>query len=189
MKAADYAAFLKVITPVSRQTDPTLIIIMAAPSPTGANIPGGVQDDFAYIEDFVKAGGVEVDCIGVHLNGYNMPPDKRWDEGYDDPTAKFRGPFVNGGNPHHSWSFISTITGYRERTNKPMCVTEFGWASTENLTRKDGSPVKGFPPGFDFAQDNTEKEQAEWIVKSFGMLRDLGMCVLPVCLTWTSSRR
>ena len=60
---------------------------MAAPSPTGANIAGAVQDDFAYIEDFVKAGGPElVDCIGVHLNGYNMPPDKKWDEGYNDPT-------------------------------------------------------------------------------------------------------
>jgi len=175
LKAADYVEFLKVVTPVLRQTDPTLVIIMAAPSPTGANIPGAVQDDFAWVEDFVKAGGVDlVDCIGVHLNGYNMPPDKRWDEGYDDPTAKFRGPFPNGGNPHHSWSFISTIEGYRERTNKPMCVTEFGWASTENLTRKDGSPIQGFPPGFDFAQDNTEKEQAEWIVKSFSMLRELG---------------
>jgi hypothetical protein len=174
LKAADYVDFLRAVTPGMREIDPTLLIVMAAPSPTGANIAGAVQDDFAYIEDFVKAGGAElVDCIGVHLNGYNMPPDKRWDEGYNDPTAKFRGPFPDGG-PHHSWSFISTIEGYRERTNKPMCVTEFGWATAENLTRKDGSPVQGVPPGFDFALDNTEAEQAEWIVKSFNMLRDLG---------------
>lgn len=172
IRAADYVEFLKVVVPPLRQIDPALIIIMAAPSPTGANIPGAVQDDFLYLEDFVKAGGLDyVDCIGVHLNGYNMPPDKRWDEGYNDPTARFRGPFDN---PHHSWSLLSTIEGYRQRTSKPMCVTEFGWASTENLKRKDGTPVQGAPPGFDFALDNTEKEQAEWIKRSIEIFRELG---------------
>ena len=175
LRAADYVEFLRAVVPPLRQVDPTLLIIMAAPSPTGANIPGAAQDDFVYLEDFVKAGGLNlVDCIGVHLNGYNMPPDKRWDEGYDDPTARFRGPFPNGGNPHHSWSFLSTIEGYRRITNKPMCVTEFGWASTENLTRKDGSPLTGAAPGFDFALDNTEREQAEWIARGFQILRNLG---------------
>ncbi|BCX04188.1 MAG: hypothetical protein KatS3mg053_2126 [Candidatus Roseilinea sp.] len=172
LRAADYVAFLREVTPVLRSIDRRLIIIMAAPSPTGANIPGVAQDDFLYLEDFVRAGGLNlVDCIGVHLNGYNMPPDKRWDEGYNDPTARFRGPFDN---PHHSWSFISTIEGYRQRTNKPMCVTEFGWASAENLTRKDGSPLSGAAPGFDFALDNTEAEQAAWIVNGFQLLRRLG---------------
>ena len=175
LKAADYVAFLKVIVPPLRAISPETILIMAAPSPTGVNFPGAAQDDFAYMDDFVKAGGPDlVDCIGVHLNGYNYPPDKEWNSGYDDPTAKFRGPFPNGGNPHHSWSFLSTIKGYRERTNKPMCVTEFGWATIENLTRKDGSPVTSIPPGFDFALDNTEEEQAKWIVQSFKTLRDLG---------------
>ncbi len=172
LKAADYVDFLKAVTPGMREIDPTLLIVMAAPSPTGANIPGGVQDDFAYLEDFVKAGGADlVDCIGVHLNGYNMPPNVRYNEGFNNPKAKFRGPFDN---PNHSWSFLSTIEGYRERTNKPMCVTEFGWASIENLTRKDGTPVTTAPPGFDFALDNTEKNQAEWIVMSYNMLREMG---------------
>jgi hypothetical protein len=172
LKAADYVSFLRSVAPALRAVDRRLVIIMAAPSPTGANIPGVAQDDFAWLDDFVAAGGLSlVDCIGVHLNGYNLPPDKRWDAGYNDPTARFRGPFEN---PHHSWSFISTIEGYRQRTNKPMCVTEFGWASTENLTRKDGSPVAGAPPGFAFAEDNTEAEQAQWIVQGYDMLRRLG---------------
>jgi hypothetical protein len=172
LRAADYVSFLRAVTPALRAVDRRLVIIMAAPSPTGANIPGVAQDDFAYLDDFVSAGGLNlVDCIGVHLNGYNMPPDKRWDAGYNDPTARFRGPFEN---PHHSWSFISTIEGYRQRTKKPMCVTEFGWASAENLTRKDGSPVSGAAPGFDFALDNTEQEQAQWIAQGYGILRRLG---------------
>jgi len=172
LKAADYVDFLRAVTPALRAVDRRLIVIMAAPSPTGANVPGRAQDDFLYLEDFVRAGGLNyVDCIGVHLNGYNLPPDKRWNEGYNDPSARFRGPFDN---PHHSWSFISTIEGYRQRTNKPMCVTEFGWASAENLTRKDGSPLTGAAPGFDFALDNTEQEQAAWIVNGFQILRRLG---------------
>lgn len=125
-----------------------------------------------YLDDFVSAGGLNlVDCIGVHLNGYNLPPNVRYNEGFNDPTARFRGPFDN---PHHSWSFLSTIEGYRQRTNKPMCVTEFGWASTENLSRKDGTPITSAPPGFDFALDNTEQEQAQWIVQGFGILCQLG---------------
>ncbi|MFN4293685.1 MAG: hypothetical protein ACK4JD_06095 [Thermoflexales bacterium] len=172
LRAADYVAFLREVVPALRRIDRRLIVIMAAPSPTGANIPGVAQDDFFYLEDFVSAGGLSlVDCIGVHLNGYNLPPDKRWDEGYNDPHARFRGPFDN---PHHSWSFISTIAGYRQRAKKPMCVTEFGWASAENLTRKDGSPLSGAAPGFDFALDNTEAEQAAWLVSGFRLLRRLG---------------
>ena len=172
LKAADYVAFLRAITPVLRTIDRRLLIIMAAPSPTGANIPGVAQDDFMYLDDFVSAGGLNlVDCIGVHLNGYNLPPNVRYNEGFNDPTARFRGPFDN---PHHSWSFLSTIEGYRQRTNKPMCVTEFGWASTENLSRKDGTPITSAPPGFDFALDNTEQEQAQWIVQGFGILCQLG---------------
>jgi hypothetical protein len=112
-----------------------------------------------------------VDCIGVHLNGYNMPPDKEWNEGYNDPTAKFRGPFDS---PHPSWSFKSTMRLYYEKTQKPLCVTEFGWASMENLKRSDGSPVQGAPRGFDFALDNTEQEQADWIVQAFQIMRDSG---------------
>jgi hypothetical protein len=172
LKAADYVEFLRAVTPALRAIDRRLMIIMAAPSPTGANIPGVARDDFQYVEEFVNAGGLNyVDCIGVHLNGYNLPPDQRWDAGHADPTARFRGPFDN---PHHSWSFLSTIEGYRQRARKPMCVTEFGWASAENLARKDGTPVGGAAPGFDFALDNTEQEQAAWIAGAFQTLRRLG---------------
>jgi hypothetical protein len=146
--------------------DPSITVVMAAPSPTGANVPGGAQDDFNWLDDFVKADGLKhIDCVGVHLNGFNFPPDKEWNSGYKDPTAKFDGPFTS---PHHSWSFLSTVKGYRERTNKPMCVTEFGWPSM------DGLGVNGVPENFGFALDNTAKEQAEWIVQAFGILRNLG---------------
>jgi len=150
-------------------------------SPVGATVAGQFTDDFAYMDQFVAAGGAGlVDCVGVHLNGFNFPPDKEWNAGYNDPTAKFRGPFDN---PDHSWSFVSTIKGYRQRSNKPMCVTEFGWPSMENLG------VPGFPPGFDFAMDNTEKEQADWIVQGFSILRDLGYVRFGIVFNLDYSRK
>lgn len=163
---AEYVKFLNAVVPTIRAVDPTVMVVMGALAPTGFSAPGQSVDDFDYMDQFVKAGGVAlVDCIGVHLNGYNMPPEKEWNEGYNDAAAKFRGPFDG---PHHSWSFKSTLYGYYQRTNKAQCVTEFGWASMENLG------VQGNPPGFEFALDNTEKEQAEWIVKGFQMMRESG---------------
>ena len=65
---------------------------------------------------------------------------------------------------HH----LSTLKGYYQRTQKPLCVTEFGWASMENLG------VSGAPEGFGFALDNTEKQQADWILQAFQIMRDSG---------------
>jgi hypothetical protein len=167
ISAVEYINFLKVVVPAIRAVDQNITVVMGALSPTGYEAPGISMDDFNYMDAFVANGGTAlVDCVGVHLNGYNMPPQYEWDEGYDDPTAKFRGPF-KGGTPHHSWSFKSTMFGYYNRTKKPLCVTEFGWASSENM---GGEPVEGF----EFAKDNTEKEQAEWIVQGFQMMKDSG---------------
>ncbi len=176
ISAAEYVKFLDVVVPGIREIDPAIMVVMGALSPTGASNNDGkrdlYKDDYAYMDEFVAAGGPgRVDCIGVHLNGYNMPPDKLANEGYNDATAKFRGPFDN---PNHSWSFKSTLFDYYAKTNKPICATEFGWASMDGLKRKDGTPVKGAPTGFDFALDNTEQEQADWITQGFKMMRDSG---------------
>ena len=166
INGSEYVKLLNVVVPAIREVDPNILIVMGALSPTGSTKEGSYVDDFTYMDQFVAAGGPAlVDCIGVHLNGYNMPPDKEWNAGYNDATAKFRGPFDN---PNHSWSFKSTLFGYYQRTNKPQCVTEFGWASMENLG------VQGNPPGFEFALDNTEQEQADWIVQGFQIMRDAG---------------
>jgi polysaccharide biosynthesis protein PslG len=166
ISGGEYVKFLQVVAPAIRAVDPGLILVMGALAPTGYSAPGESVDDFTYMDQFVAAGGPAlVDCIGVHLNGYNLPPAQEWNAGYTDPSAKFRGPFDS---PHHSWSFKSTLFGYYQRTNKPQCVTEFGWASMENLG------VAGNPPGFEFALDNTEQEQADWLVQGFELMRASG---------------
>jgi hypothetical protein len=176
VKAERYVEMLRLAFQVIKSRDPNIIVISGALSPTGvvAQDPANanrfiVIDDFAYLQQMIEAGFLNyADCVGVHHNGINMPPDVAWDEGYNDPTAAFRGPFDS---PHPSWSFKSTLWGYHEMItqagrNTPLCVTEFGWATTEGFG--------GTPPGFEFAEDNTLEEQATWDVQAFQLMREWG---------------
>ncbi|MEA3377223.1 MAG: cellulase family glycosylhydrolase [Chloroflexota bacterium] len=174
--AEQYVQMLRLSYEAIKSRDPDIIVISGALSPTGGrqtdpNDPDRViwMDDFDYLDRMIESGALDYcDCVGAHHNGINMPPDVAWDDGYDDPTAQFRGPFDN---PHHSWSFKSTLWGYHERiqaagSDMPLCVTEFGWASAEGFD--------GHPPGFEFALDNTLEEQARWNVQAFQLMREWG---------------
>lgn len=163
--AAEFGRFLQVIGPAIEAIDPKILIVAGGLSPTGVNGPGA-RDDQLYLRELVASGGLSaVDCIGAHLNGFNVPPDKRAVDGFNDPSARFRGPFEN---PHPSWYFRSTLDAYAQITQMPLCVTEFGWPSMEGLG------VAGAPPGFEFALDNSEAEQAAWIVTGFERMHDSG---------------
>ena len=50
--------------------------------------------------------------------------------------------------------------------DQPLCVTEFGWASTEDLD--------GYPRGFEFANDNTLEEQSRWTIQALELMEDWG---------------
>ena len=176
VKAADYVEMLRLAYQTIKARDPGIIVISGALSPVGASAtdpanPNRViyMDDFQYFQQMVDAGFLAyADCVGAHHNGINMPPDVAWDEGYNDPDAQFRGPFDN---PDHSWSFKSTLWGYHDRIeqagyDKPLCVTEFGWATAEGFD--------GYPTGFEFALDNTLAEQAAWDVQAFQLMREWG---------------
>jgi hypothetical protein len=124
----------------------------------------------------LAAGMLNVaDCIGAHHNGYNIPPNVLvQDTGTlaEAQTASFRGPFDNqysGETPNTLWTFKSTIDGYIQRIQayenaKPLCVTEFGWASSE------GYDV--VPEGFEYARDNTLEEQGQFITQAFQLMHD-----------------
>jgi len=176
VNAAQYVEMLRLAYQAIKSRDPNIIVISGALSPVGAtatdpNNPARTiyMDDFAYFDRMVAAGFLNYcDCVGAHHNGINMPPNVAWDEGYNDPSATFRGPFDN---PDHSWSFKSTLWGYHDRIvaagdDKPLCITEFGWATAEGFD--------GYPPGFEFALDNTLAEQAQWDVEAFQLMRQWG---------------
>jgi hypothetical protein len=169
LDARNYVDMLRVAYNAIKSVDPGIIVISGALSPTGVNDGVSAYDDFTYMDMLIQAGMLDtVDCVGAHHNGYNIGPNVPWNNVPNDPTATFRGPFDN---PHHSWSFYSTINGYAQRiqqagSTKKLCITEFGWASTEGLN--------GYPVGFEFANDNTLAEQAQFFDEAIQSMSSWG---------------
>ncbi|MEP6986755.1 MAG: hypothetical protein ABI970_14205 [Chloroflexota bacterium] len=173
LKAENYVSLLKDTYTAVKAIDPGIVVISGALSPTGFNDGVGAWDDYVYLDQLIKAGMLNyVDCVGVHHNGYNIGPDVPWDNVPPNPKATFRGPFDN---PHHSWSFYSTLQSYAKTValaggQQKLCITEFGWASTEDLG--------GYPKGFEFANDNTLQNQADYIVQALDLMKKWGFVQL-----------
>lgn len=178
LSATSYVELLIPVSQAIHQIDPGIIVISGGMTPTGVNDGVEAIDDFQYLEQMIRAGVLDhVDCVGAHANGFNLPPDVSAEDAYTGgaPTGTvFMGPYDTGNplNPHHSWSFYSTLTGYHDMIvaagrNTPLCVTEFGWASVEGL---DGEAK----PTYEFAYDNTLEIQAQNIVRAFQLMHDWG---------------
>ena len=172
LSPANYVQFLAQANETIKAHDPNVIVISGALAPTGIHDGVTSYDDFLYLDEALAAGLLNhADCVGVHHNGYNIGPNVPYETASAEPeaaTAIFRGPFDN---PHHSWSFKTTVDTYAQKVqaidpNKKLCVTEFGWASSEGYDE--------FPAGFEFAQDNTLEEQAQFIVQAFQQMHDEG---------------
>ncbi|MGD2049882.1 MAG: hypothetical protein PVH03_10310 [Chloroflexota bacterium] len=172
LSPASYVQFLSQAYETIKAHDPNIIVISGALAPTGIHDGVTSYDDFLYLDEALAAGLLNyADCVGVHHNGYNIAPNVPYEEAGAQPeaaTAIFRGPFDN---PHHSWSFKTTLDTYAQKVqavdpNKKLCVTEFGWPSSEGYDT--------YPQGFEFAQDNTLEEQAQYIVQAFQQMHDSG---------------
>lgn len=169
LSAENYVELMRQTYNAVKAVDPNIIMVSGALSPTGVSDGVMAWDDFVYMDQMIAAGLLDaVDCIGAHHNGYNISPTVRWDQVQNDPTAGFRGPFEN---PHHSWSFRSTLETYINKVrlaggDQDLCVTEFGWATADGLA--------GVPQGLDFAYDNTEAEQSQFTVEALDWMSSLG---------------
>jgi hypothetical protein len=167
LSAANYVELLRQTYTAIKAIDPGIIIVSGALSPTGLSDGVRAWDDFIYMDQMIEAGLLDTtDCVGVHHNGYNISPSVTWDNVPNDPSAQFRGPFDN---PHHSWSFRSTLQTYANKIelaggDQKLCVTEFGWPSAEDL--------QGVPEGLEFSYDNTLEEQREFTVEALDNMVD-----------------
>lgn len=167
-----YVDFLQRAYEAVKGVNPDIIVISGALAPSGVHDLVTSYDDFIYLDEALAAGMLNyADCVGVHHNGYNIGPDVAWDQAGSSPkaaTATFRGPFDN---PHHSWSFKTTVETYAQKVqaldpNKKLCVTEFGWGSSEGYD--------SYPEGFGFVNDNTLEEQAQYIVQAYQQMQASG---------------
>ncbi|MCC6457856.1 MAG: SH3 domain-containing protein [Caldilineaceae bacterium] len=148
---------------------PSMTVVSGALTPAGNNMPLAM-DDFAYLEGMMQAGANNyLDGIGAHPSGYNVPPSATGDTAC--AAIQESGNSFNGAcdSPHHSWSFRSTMEGYRNIANtygagnKLIWPTEFGWAAGG-----------AYHPAYKYADDNSYEEQAAWTVEAYTMMRNWG---------------
>lgn len=169
LSAQAYVELLRVTYEKVKSIDPGIIVVSGALSPTGFDDGVSARDDAVFMDLLIGAGMLNyTDCVGAHHNGINVPPDVAWNAVPNDPAARFRGPFDN---PHRSWSFYSTLQSYALKVenaggDQKLCVTEFGWASVED--------IGAFPPGFEFAADNSLVEQRDYIIRALDLMDEWG---------------
>jgi hypothetical protein len=168
----DPAAYMNLLKPsyvAIKNACSSMTVVSGALTPTGAPAPWAM-DDFAYLEGMYQNGLKDyADAIGAHPSGYNVPPDV----GFQDACATIQrtGNSFNGpcDAPHHSWSFKSTMEGYRNimakygDTNKRIWPTEFGWAAGGAYDNR-----------YAYANDNDFNEQATWTARAYEMMRNWG---------------
>ena len=167
LNAGKYVQLLKAAYQAVKAADPSATVISGGLTPTGYNDGNIAIDDRLYLEQMYQAGVKSYcDAIGAHPSGYNNPPDATW-QTYADPSASFNA------RGHPSWFFRGTLEGYRNimvkygDSSKRIWVTEFGWASVDGL---GVAPARGY----EYAADNTEAEQAQFIVRAYEIAKGWG---------------
>ncbi len=169
LNPGEYVALLAPAYAAIKGACPSMTVLSGALTPAGNNMPLAM-DDFTYLEGMMQAGANNyLDGIGAHPSGYNVPPSATADTACDAIVAS--GNSFNGAcdSPHHSWSFRSTMEGYRNianvygASNKLIWPTEFGWAAGG-----------AFHPAYKYADDNSYEEQAAWTVEAYTMMRNWG---------------
>jgi hypothetical protein len=167
LSATEYVELLRVARDRIKAACPTAIVVSGGPTPVGYTSNTAI-DDFDYLRQMYQAGlSNYCDAVGVHPSGFNNPPDWLYPPAYGQPgdSESFRG--------NRQFYFLNTIEGYHEIMvsfgdgNRKLWATEFGWASIRNLTDKPNE-------GYEYAADNTELEQAEYLVKALQIAREKG---------------
>ena len=167
LNAGKYVQLLKAAYPAIKSADPSATVISGALTPTGYNDGNIAIDDRVYLEQMYQAGLKNYcDAVGAHPSGYNNPPDATW-QTYVDASASFNA------KGHPSWFFRGTLESYRNTMlkygdgSKRIWVTEFGWASVDGLRV---APARGY----EYAADNTEAEQAQFISRAYQVAKGWG---------------
>ncbi len=169
LNPGDYMALLIPAYAAIKAACPSMVVISGALTPAGSN-PGKAVDDFEYLRGMFAAGLTNyADGIGAHPSGYNVPASVTWEGAC--AAIQVSGNSFNGAcdSPHHSWSFRSTMEGYRGimnengASNKLVWATEFGWAANGAVNAN-----------YKYADDNDFAEQAQWTVEAYQMMKAWG---------------
>jgi hypothetical protein len=147
-----------------RAGDPNAIILLGAPSPTGANTPGQSIDDVQYLNQLYALNGGEAkryyDAISAHPSGFSNPPDCT----PQTPQCSLSGAW----NTHPSFFAFTRVAEYRDammrygESDKKIWFSEFGYCS-------GATP----PAGYEYCKYLTPQNQADFLVKALTRARTL----------------
>lgn len=161
VSGTEYTKMLKAAYTSIKAANANVIVISAAPSPTGfAGSAGCVQNgtvhvcnDDVFFKDMANAGAANyMDCVGLHYNeGIISPTASSGDSRGNYPTYYF------GGNIGRARAYIN---------QRPICITELGYVSPEGY-----GPIA---PGFAWGADTSVSEQAQWLGEAVSTSRSLG---------------
>ncbi len=164
LSAREYLDLLKVAYNRIKAACPGMIVVSGAPTPTGWNDGILAIDDAQYLRQMYNAGLKNYcDAVGVHPSGFDNPADADW-RTWRDST---------GFNGHRSFFYSATIEAYHNIMvangdgNKKQWATEFGWASTENISSSPNA-------GWEYAAFISEKDQANYLVTALNIAKRSG---------------
>jgi hypothetical protein len=158
--AGRYVELLCAAYPRIKAIDPSIVVLAGAPSSTGiTDVRIAVNDMVYYSAMYTYRDSIIRDCMdaqAVHPGGAANPPDTLWPinpstaRGWTDhPTFYFR----------HVENVRRLMVAYG-LGDIPIWITEFGWA-TRNTT-----------PGFEYGNQVSFEQQAEYIVGAMRLTED-----------------
>lgn len=151
-----------------KSVNSNIMVISAAPSPTGAffgeggcSLQGYGCDDWLYLQQMAEMGAANyMDCVGAHFNTGATPPS--WNTGHPaDP-----------GYQHYSWYYGGMLQLYGGTFGRPVCFTELGYLSGEGLG--------AVPERFNWAAGTTVSQQAAWLAEAAQLSRESGQVRLMI---------
>jgi hypothetical protein len=141
--------------------DPAALVLLGAPSPTGADVDGVSIDDVSYLQQLYAINGGEVmgyfDALSAHPSGFANPPDCT--------PATPECSLAAGWNNDDSFFAFTRLSQYHDvmvqnGDARPIWITEFGYCS---------NPTP--PPGYEYCKYVTEQQQAQFLVQAYGIAR------------------
>jgi hypothetical protein len=151
-----YVQLLKAGYTAIKQVDPFAVVVFGGLSPVGFTDVNAVVDDVAYLKQIYAYNGGEAkkyfDVLGAHPGSNNNPPDSFW------PSNPGPGPGWTN-DPSFYFRRIEQLRQVMEDNgegSKQIWLTEFGWDSTPTP-----------PPGYEYAKQISEEQQARYIARAF----------------------
>ena len=167
MNAAEYVALLKSAYESIKAADRDALVLTGALTPSGeVTVPemGGqlARDDIDFFKEMYQAGMKgHFDGVGVHPSGFNNAPDlDPRDSAVLDRQGTFRG---HRSFYYRNFELYHEVMAQEGDREKQLWFTEFGWASGGQAGRE-----------WAYAHENTERQQAEYLVKAFDIAKQRG---------------